>query len=161
MLTLVPLMLASVPPIATVNRLPDFGDYPTAVYKGPLRFPNERDWPDAHWAENAALKVNFAGHFTHIIISCGIACTSDWIIDRRNARMFRTPTGAGDVEPLKIETRADSNLMKIVWVGSRNDGSGDTFPPCFRQFFIWTGSGFRAYAKRTEIQCPPDVARPQ
>jgi hypothetical protein len=150
---------AAAPPslIRTINRPPDFTDYPATVYRGPLRFPREVEWPDANWKVDAAGKINFAGHFTHVTISCGIACTSDWIVDRENGRMIRVPAGPAGIEVASIDTRADSNLMKISWVSSRNDGSGDTVPPCFIQFYIWTGYTLSPLANRVEGKCPQSV----
>jgi hypothetical protein len=138
---------------------PDFSDYPAKVFAGPLRFPKEDEWPDPNWRENAATGINFGGHFTHVIINCGIACNSDWIVDRRNGETIRAPEGEADVEALSIETRPNSDLMKIIWVSSRNDGSGATFPPCFKQNFVWMGEAFRALSSRIETKCPPEIAQ--
>jgi len=137
--------------------LPDFSDYPAKVFTGPRRFPKEDDWPDPSWREDSREPINFAGHFTHVIMNCGTGCTSDWVVDRTNGERIPTPSGERDVEPLSIDTRSDSNLMKITWVSSRNDLTGETFPPCFKQSFVWTGSEFRALSKRVEIKCPADV----
>jgi hypothetical protein len=146
-----------IPKSAGDKSVPDFSDYPAKVLAGPLRFPKEDKWPDPNWRQNAASGINFGGHFTHVIMNCGIACTSDWIVDRRNGQMIRAPGGGVDVEPESTETRPDSNLMKIVWVSSRNDGTGETFAPCSKQDFVWTDKGFRALAKRVETTCPPEV----
>ena len=72
--------------------------------------------------------------------------------------MIRAPKGKRDVEAFAIDTRANSNLMKILWVSSRNDGSGDIFPPCFRQDYVWTAKAFRALSKRSPAACPSKVS---
>ena len=141
------------------GRVRDLGDYPAKVFSGPLRFPKEKEWPDPNWHEDAATGINFGGHFTHVIINCGIACNSVWVVDRTNGRMIRPPEGEEDVEHLSIETRPNSSLMKVFWVTSPNNGSGEISPPCFKQDFIWTGTAFRALAKRIEVTCPPEVTQ--
>lgn len=73
--------------------------------------------------------------------------------------MIRVPVGEPDVEAFSIDTRANSNLMRIVWVSSRNDGSGDIFPPCFRQDYVWTGKAFRALSRRSPAGCPAKVTQ--
>lgn len=133
---------------------PDFTDYPAEVFAGPLRFPAEDEWPAPNWSEERSGKVNYGGHFTFTTISCGITCTSDWIVDRRDGRMIRGPEGQSDVQSLTVDTRANSNLMKVVWISSKNDGSGETSPPCFSQNFVWSGKAFRPLTNRVEVKCP-------
>lgn len=138
------------------NGKADFTDYPAEVFAGPLRFPAEEEWPTGNWSEYRSQKVNFGGHFTFTPIGCGTECTSDWIVDRTDGRMIRGPEGQSDAQSLTVDTRANSNLMKVIWISSKNDGSGETYPPCFSQNFVWTGQGFHPLSKRGEANCPEE-----
>src|SRR5438270_8020717 len=73
---------------------PAFSDYPVRVFRGPLRFPREEEWPGPGRLEDSAYPINFGGHFTLIGIPCGTACGAFWFVDRRTGRMFRAPDGA-------------------------------------------------------------------
>jgi len=137
----------------------DFSDYPAKVFVGPLVFPKEDDWPNPNWSEDSAQGITFGGHFTYVIIKCGTGCTSDRLVDRKTGQMIRAPEGEDDVRSVSIDTQADSNLMKVMWVSSRNDGTGTVFPPCFKQNFVWTGSTFRALTKRIQAECPAEVTQ--
>jgi len=154
---LVALAIASSPALSKTPN--EFARYSVRVFSGPLKFPSEDKWPDANWREDAHTAINFGGHFTFLTLSCGISCSSDWIIDRKTGQMIRAPEGGADVQSFRVDTRPNSNLMKMLSVSSRNDGSGDIFPPCFSQNFVWTGKAFHPLSKRIETKCPSEVTR--
>jgi hypothetical protein len=133
----------------------DFARYPATIFKGPLAVP-KGEWPNKQ--RDLAHGINFGGHFTLVGIPCGTACGAFWLVDRRTGRMVRAPESAPGLDYVSINNRANSNLLKILWVSAKFDGSGETFPPCFRQSFVWTGAKFRSLSKPIETRCPPDAA---
>jgi hypothetical protein len=142
---------------ASAKPADDFARYPARVFTGPLRFPTEDDWPAPSWRETSAERINFGGHFSLVGIPCGTACGNFLLVDRRTGKMSRIPEGPEGLDYESVETRANSNLLKILWVSAKFDGSGDTFPPCYRQNFVWTGARFRPLSKPIMAKCPPDV----
>jgi hypothetical protein len=133
----------------------DFAHFPAKVFKGPLVVPKD-DWPNK--IESLSHGINFGGHFTLVGIPCGTACDSFRLVDRRTGKMFRIPEDPKGLDYETVDTRANSNLLKVLWVSAKFDGTGDTFPPCYRQNFVWTGARFRPQSKPTEAKCPPDVS---
>jgi hypothetical protein len=133
----------------------DFAHYPAKVFKGPLVVP-EDDWPNKD--ESLSHGISFGGHFTLVGIPCGTACGSFRLVDRRTGKMFRIPEGPKGLDYEAVDTRATSNLLKVLWVSAKFDGSGDIFPPCYRQNFVWTGARFRPLARPIKAKCPPDVS---
>ena len=135
----------------------DFARYPAKVFRGRLVSPRE-DWPNKH--DSLSHGINFGGHFTLVGIPCGTACGSFRLVDRRTGKIFRIPEGTKGLDYESVDNRANSNLLKVLWVSAKFDGSGETFPPCYRQTFVWTGANFRSLSKLIETRCPPDVTRP-
>jgi hypothetical protein len=132
----------------------DFARFPAKVFKGRLVSP-KYDWPNK--AESLSRGIDFGGHFTLVGIPCGTACGSFRLVDRRTGKMFRVPEGPKGLDYETVGNRATSNLLKVLWVNAKFDGTGDTFPPCYQQNFVWTGAEFHPLSKPIIARCPPDV----
>jgi hypothetical protein len=126
-------------PIGTTDPEPNFGRYPTEVYRGRIMTPDFRGRDRAYAMlrtrirDGAKAGPNFAGYLTLVEIGCGAGCRVVPVVDVRTGRVLDFPLGGEDNLSLVLKYRRDSRLIVAYWV---NEGV------CRREDLVWTGSGF-------------------
>jgi len=149
-----------VPPIKTLRDVPrgGFESYAVPVYRGPLVSPNFRNAPKSYSrfttviGQGAGEGVNFAGHYTIIVIGCGAGCRSVVLvdaqtgeIDAKDGKVLRFPLGGEGNYLLTLNFQPDSRLVRARW----QDQEGDN-PFCIGQDFVLDGPSFKPLQKERQ-----------
>lgn len=135
--------------ILKIKKLYNFNEYKVAVYKGKLCEPNFENNPfanDKEYAEfikNGCLKngINFCGHYTIIERSCGAECSSIFIVDRKNGKIF-TNTKPNDGR-YGFEYKKNSSLLianSSLFVDDKFEKHIDYW--CKPEFYKWQNKEF-------------------
>jgi hypothetical protein len=94
--------------------------------------------------------ISFNGHFSRSYVSCGLACGTDFFVDRWTGGVVVAPEGSPPREMTwDIAAKLDSDVIKVIFGPS--DGIG---PGCSKQHFRLKGHKFVAIDRRTPTRCP-------
>jgi hypothetical protein len=95
--------------------------------------------------------ITFNGRFSLAYVSCGIACGSYWIVDRRSGGVALVPELWAENEMTwDVEAQRNSDVLKVIY-GPRDPVN----PNCHAQRFRWVSRKFVAVNDRTSVACPP------
>jgi hypothetical protein len=96
--------------------------------------------------EGSNLGTNFGGHYALLQWGCGDGCTTFFIVDELNGRVYEpgfnltAPKGGSD-ETIGFEYRADSRLLMMQGCHSNFAAS------CGKYYMLWTGSKLETLAR--------------
>lgn len=94
--------------------------------------------------------ITFNGHFSLAYVSCGIACGSYWIVDRRTGGVALVPElWAANEMTWDVKAKRTSDIITVIY-GPRDSVDAK----CVAQRFRWIGKRFAAIGKRTPATCP-------
>jgi hypothetical protein len=97
-----------------------------------------------------AKNVDFNGHYSSSVVSCGTECVSFWFVDRRTGAVVAAPES-----PLKNEfiqdvtSKPDSDVV-VVTYGPMDPEAAK----CVAQPYRWNGIAFVIAGKRSTAKCP-------
>ncbi|WP_294123566.1 hypothetical protein [Sphingomonas sp.] len=94
--------------------------------------------------------INFAGHFTFVIVGCGAGCVNGWFVDRQNGRIVDAPVGGEEFPVLRYGIKPDSRLVKAEWLPRDFPDPGEQ---CVRQDFVWDRNEFKALNSPHKAAC--------
>jgi peptidoglycan hydrolase-like protein with peptidoglycan-binding domain len=126
-----------------------FSDYPaTATLQGPPNYPDfkgrDRDYRDyrTRIRDGVSGGVNFAGHYSFVVIGCGTDCRFGFVIDLRTGKVFDFPYGGEEQYQMDLRFNAASRLVKVRWKG---DWQSET---CTEKDLLVEATGWRVLAER-------------
>ena len=98
-----------------------------------------------------AAEIDFAGHYSSASVSCGLACTSYFFVDRNSGDVIAYDDDAETSDRMiwNIRTRRDSDILTVTY-GDR-DGVGGS---CTERTFRWTGRTFQRLSDFRPVSCP-------
>jgi hypothetical protein len=138
-------------------KAPDFKQYPADVYAGKPAQLNLRSNPMARMYRTSIREqlqeqgINFAGHYTIVVMGCGTGCSITAIVDARNGvAYFPRALNGWSVEPgvydfaddEDVRTfRTDSQLLKII--GAPRLGAEEKWGPGGVYYYEWKKNQLR------------------
>ncbi len=143
---------------------PQFGDFSTAIYSGPVSAPDLSSHPDARTyrtrlRDAAKGKVNFAGEYILTTWGCGTSCLMGAAINARSGKVHFLPGSVccwlelgEEINP--IDSRADSSL--IVLTGAVNEAES-----LATHYYEFRGGQFRFLQKQAVAVNPAPPATPE
>jgi hypothetical protein len=101
-------------------------------------------------------EANFSDRFSTSGLSCGIACYTYFLVDRRNGDVFDItgqldiglPNDTFDIDDL--HTRRGSDIAVVRYMNIRGDEDR-----CFTRSFRWGRNAFTPISRLRPSQCPP------
>jgi hypothetical protein len=135
------------------RHVPGTGLRPRRELAGPRRFVGESHHPELLESIRAGMtaEIDFAGHYSTAVISCGTACVTYFFVDRNSGDVIAYDDDAETSARMiwDIRTRRDSDILTVLY-GDRDD----TGAPCSSRAFRWTGSGFERLGDFRPAPCP-------
>jgi hypothetical protein len=129
---------------------------PLAVYKGPIAKPDFTNSPREARLFRTAIReglrggVNFAGHYTIIMIGCGAGCRLVFLADARSGRITSFPLSGEQYYLLQLDFHPDSPVVKARWQRQLADHAD-----CVAETLVLHGDRFRRISEaRTAGDCP-------
>ncbi|WP_417679763.1 DUF6636 domain-containing protein [Roseibium sp.] len=127
-----------------------FADHPPSdILKSAAKFPdfNGRDSAFRNYRtrirDGVGQGVNFAGHYSFVIISCGTECRFGYVVDLRTGEVFDFPYGGEEHYQMDLLFSRDSRLVKVRWKGSWDSET------CTEKDLLVEGTKWRILAERT------------
>jgi hypothetical protein len=98
-----------------------------------------------------AADIDFAGHYSTAVISCGTGCETYFFVDRNSGDVIAYDDDAETSGRMirDIQTRRDSDILTAIYGNS--DGTGGS---CFARTFRWTGREFERLSDFRSTPCP-------
>lgn len=135
------------PTVASGHR---FADHPSSdTLKSAAKFPdfNGRDSAFRNYRtrirDGVGQGVNFAGHYSFVIIGCGTECRFGYVVDLRTGKVFDFPYGGEEHYQMDLLFSHDSRLVKVRWKGSWDSET------CTEKDLLVEGTKWRILAERT------------
>lgn len=86
--------------------------------------------------------VNFAGHYTFIVIGCGTECIFGFVVDLRTGEVFDFPYGGEEQYQMDLQFTENSRLVKVRWKGDWQSSS------CTEKDLLVEGTSWRVLSER-------------
>ncbi|MBO9422378.1 peptidoglycan-binding protein [Labrenzia sp. R4_2] len=87
--------------------------------------------------------VNFAGHYSFIVIGCGTECKFGFVVDLRTGEVFDFPYGGEEQYQMDLQFTKNSRLVKVRWKGDWQSTS------CTEKDLVVDGISWQILAERT------------
>lgn len=116
-----------------------------SVYQGRIVLPDfkgrDKDFSSFRTRIRDEMKTgpNFAGHYSIIVIGCGMGCRFAFVGDVANGQMFPFPYGGEENLEMMLRFNVKGNEVAVRWVSDEN---------CMADTLLWNGAQFKSAGVR-------------